>query len=67
LTQQGSAVISTNPAAATPTWSTPTKIDEGGGLTSVSCASTALCVAVDSCGNALISANRSFSRLADLG
>jgi hypothetical protein len=59
----GNGVISTDPTAATPTWSAPTVIDtpndlygEGQNLR-VSCASTSLCVAVDDQGSAVITTN----------
>jgi hypothetical protein len=52
----GTALISTDPAAASPSWSR-TEIDSGvtNGLTGVSCPSTSLCVAVDGAGRAVIS------------
>ena len=56
----GQVLISTNPTAATPTW-TPDRIDansfSGPGLGAVSCPSTSLCVAVDTRGDAMISTN----------
>jgi hypothetical protein len=51
---RGDSVTSTNPAAASPNWSTPTAIDSAS-LSGVSCPSTSLCVAVDEAGRALIS------------
>jgi hypothetical protein len=50
----GYAVITTDPTAATPTWSTAEPIDASGSPTGVSCPSTSLCVAVDDNGNAVI-------------
>ena len=57
----GQAVATSNPAAATPTW-TATEIDtspqpDSGIVDSVSCASTSLCVAIDETGNAVTSTN----------
>src|SRR5450755_4321217 len=51
----GNAVISTDPTAATPTWSPRANIDGTNPLSGVSCPSTSLCVAVDGFGNAVIS------------
>jgi hypothetical protein len=51
----GYAVTTTDPAAATPTWSTAKTIDANNDLTGVSCPSTSLCVAVDGSGDAVIS------------
>jgi len=54
------AVITTDPTAAKPTWSTPAKIDGPlNSLRGVSCASTSLCVAVDQSGNAVITTDPS--------
>ena len=53
----GNALITTNPTAAKATWSAPVKVDPGGGLTGVSCASTSLCVAVDGPGYAVLTTN----------
>jgi hypothetical protein len=50
----GRAVVSTNPTAASPTWSVPTRIDGTAFLSGVSCPSTSLCVAVDDVGSAVI-------------
>jgi hypothetical protein len=58
---RGRVVISSNAASDAPTWSAPVAIDGPGGggdaitLTSVSCTSHAVCVAVDRFGRALIS------------
>ena len=51
---EGGAVISTDPTAATPAWSATANIDGGEVLTSVSCPSTELCVAVDFEGYAVV-------------
>jgi hypothetical protein len=42
--------VSTNPAAASPTW-TPTSVDPGQRLTAVGCKPNSVCVAVDYAGN----------------
>jgi hypothetical protein len=49
----GNAMVSINPAAASPTW-TSTHID-GAALSAISCVSAALCVAVDRSGFAVTS------------
>lgn len=51
----GDAVITTDPAAAKPTWSVPMTI--GGQLNGVSCPSISLCVAVDASGRSMFSTN----------
>lgn len=51
---QGLALVSTDPTATSPAWTTST-IESGFKLTGISCASTALCVAVDASGNAVVS------------
>jgi hypothetical protein len=48
-------VISTDPTAVTPTWSTPADVDGWDVLTGVSCPSTSLCAAVDGAGHAVVS------------
>ncbi len=48
-------LAASSPAAAPLSWSGPRTFDEGGAPTGVSCASEALCVAVDSAGNAFVS------------
>ena len=53
----GNALVSHNPAAATPTWSAPANIDGANYIAGISCPSTSLCVAVDGSGNALVSHN----------
>lgn len=51
----GYAAITTDPTAATPTWTTATQpIDANDDLDGVSCPSTSLCVAVDGDGDAVI-------------
>ncbi|HEY1458398.1 MAG TPA: hypothetical protein VGF15_07755 [Solirubrobacteraceae bacterium] len=53
--QSGDALFSNDPAATSPSWSTPAPIDPGQKLLALSCASAALCVAVDSAGAELTS------------
>ncbi|MCU1344732.1 MAG: hypothetical protein JWL70_998 [Acidimicrobiia bacterium] len=48
----GRMTASTNPMAQTPTWSTPTPIDDKA-LTAVECPSVSLCVAADAAGRVL--------------
>ncbi len=52
----GGVFVTTDPAAANPTW-TDTSIDDGTLLAGVSCLSDALCVAVEANGKALVSHN----------
>ncbi len=51
----GNAMVSTDPAASSPTWSAPEPIDPGQSLSGVSCASAGLCVAVGDGGQVLVS------------
>jgi hypothetical protein len=51
----GSVLVSDDPGAPTPTWSTPANIDGANIFESVSCPSVSLCVAVDFAGNAVVS------------
>jgi hypothetical protein len=51
----GSALVSDDPSAATPTWSRPTNNDGTNSFDGVSCPSISLCVAVDYEGNAVVS------------
>src|SRR5580692_11197806 len=43
-----------NAASASGAWSTPTIVDSGGVLTSVSCPTVKFCIAVDGSGNAIV-------------
>jgi hypothetical protein len=52
----GDVVTSTNPTAATPTW-TVTSVDGSNELRGVSCPSSGLCVAVDNAGDVVTSTN----------
>jgi hypothetical protein len=50
----GNAITSTNPANASPGWSSPADADGTTALTGVSCSSTSLCAAIDGSGNVVI-------------
>ena len=52
----GDAFVSTNPAAANPTWTT-SSIEDSTTVVAISCLSASLCVAVDGGGRALVSHN----------
>jgi hypothetical protein len=55
----GNAIVTTDPASATPTWSAPAAIDAGNGLLAISCPSNDLCVAVDNAGQVVTSTDPS--------
>jgi hypothetical protein len=52
----GDAHATTNPTAATPTWSNPLQIDNRNTLTGISYPSASLCVAIDNVGNVIVGA-----------
>ena len=56
----GNALVTTNPADASPIWSAPVNIDAGtNSLVGITCPTTALCVAVDSGGDAVVTTDPS--------